>query len=81
MIWRDGPRLSKRALNPITNVLIRNAQKTDTLKRKEDQLTMKLETGMMWAQVKELWEPPEAGKSDEASSPSAFRDSTSQPTL
>ena len=42
---------------------------------------MKLETGMMWAQVKELWEPPEAGKSDEASSPSAFRDSTSQPTL
>ena len=42
---------------------------------------MKLETGMMWAQVKELWEPPEAGKSDEASSPSTFRDSTSQPTL
>lgn len=57
------------------NILIRNAQKTDTLERKEDQMTMKLETGTMWAQVKELSEPPEAGKSDEGSSPSAFRDS------
>ena len=31
MIGRDGPRLSKRALNPITNVLIKEKQEIDSL--------------------------------------------------
>lgn len=62
----------------MTNISIRDTQRTDTWRAGEGHVKTEVEFGVMWKQAEELLEPPEAGAGGgkDRSSPRAFWGST-----